>query len=411
VTAGVNQDPGLAIRTAGPRVMLSCGEASGDLYAGGLIAALRLLEPDVEVFGFGGPRMAAAGARLSGDFRGFSVTGLIEALRVVPRSWRMIRHLGEEAARLRPDVFVAIDFPDFNFRLLPIMARLGIPVVYYVSPQLWAWRQGRIETIKKYVDRMLVIFPFEAEIYQKAGVPVVFVGHPMVDLAVQTRDRLDVLESAGLDSLRPVVALLPGSRRNELTQILPTLIEAALLMSKRVPGVQFLVARAPSLDDELFTPLAKLREAGVPVSILTAATDDVLSAADVVVTASGTATVQVALHGRPMVVVYRLAPLTYAIARPFVRVHVYGMVNLVAGRPIVTELIQDRFTAEAVASEITSLLTDNARAGEMRQSLAAVRARLGAPGASMRAATAILEAAVSPASHSQRGKGPVGHRS
>ena len=373
--------------------MLSCGEASGDLYAGGLVSALRQLEPGVEVFGFGGPRMSAAGARLSGDFRGFSVTGLVEALRVVPRSWRMLKHLGDEAARLRPDVFVAIDFPDFNFRLLPVMKKLGIPVVYYVSPQLWAWREGRIETLKKHVGRMLVIFPFETAMYQKAGVPVEFVGHPLVDLAVPTRDRLDVLGAAGLDSLRPVVALLPGSRRNELTEILPTLADAAVLISKRMPGVQFLVARAPSLDDNLFEPLTKLQQAGLPVAILNEAADDVLAASDVVITASGTATIQAALHGRPMVIVYRVAPLTYAIARRFVRVNTYGMVNLVAGKPIVPELIQHQFTAEAVAAEVEPLLTGGGRAGEMRQELASVRARLGAPGASGRAAAAILNVA------------------
>jgi lipid-A-disaccharide synthase len=348
--------------------MISCGEASGDLYAGGLVTALRQLEPAVDVFGFGGPRMAAAGARLSGDFRGFSVTGLVEALRVVPRSWRMLRRLREEAERLRPDVFVAIDFPDFNFRLLPVMKRLGIPVVYYVSPQLWAWRQGRIETLKQHVGRMLVIFPFETEMYEKAGVPVEFVGHP-------------------------VVALLPGSRRNELTEILPTLADAAVLLSKRVPGVQFLVARAPSLDDVLFEPLAKVRDAGLPVAILNEAADDVLAASDVVVTASGTATIQAALHGRPMVIVYRLAPLTYTIARRFVRVNTYGMVNLVAGKPIVRELIQHQFTADAVAAEVAPLLNDGVRAGEMRQALASVRVRLGAPGASGRAAAAILRVA------------------
>jgi len=331
-----------------------------------------------------------AGARLVGDFRGFSVTGLVEALRVIPKSWFMLRRLAAEAARLRPDVFVAIDFPDFNFRLLPVMKRLGIPVVYYVSPQLWAWRPGRLETLKRYVSRMLVIFPFEVPIYEKAGVPVDFVGHPLVDLAVPTSDRVDILGRAGMDSLKPVVALLPGSRPNELSQILPTLVDAALMISRQHPGTQFLVARAPALDDALYAPLARLDEARVPVAIMTSAADDVLSAADVVITASGTATVQAALHGRPMVVVYRLAPLTFAIGRRFVRVHTYGMVNLVAGEPVVPELIQDQFTPENVARETLALLTDSGRAGDMRQALAAVRARLGAPGASARAAAAVL---------------------
>ena len=371
--------------------MISCGEASGDLYAGALAGAMRDLNPAVEVFGFGGGRMEAAGARLVGDYRGFSVTGLVEALRVLPKSWKMLKALSAEAERVRPDVFVAIDFPDFNFRLLPVMKRLGVPVVYYVSPQLWAWRPGRLETLKQYVSRMLVIFPFEQTIYEKAGVPVEFVGHPLVDLAVPARSRIEVLNAAGLNPQKPVVALLPGSRPNELTQILPTLADAALLIRRQAADAQFLIARAPALDDALFAPLDRLRKAGVPYSVMTSAADDVLSAADVVVTASGTATVQAALHGRPMVIVYRLAPLTFAIGRRFVRVHSYGMVNLVAGEPVVPELIQDAFTPESVARETLTLLTDESRAAAMRHALAGVRARLGAPGASARAAAAVLE--------------------
>jgi len=371
--------------------MISCGEASGDLYAGALINSLRKLDPTVSVFGFGGAQMEAAGARLVGDYRGFSVTGLVEALRVVPKSFLMLRKLRRAAAAERPGVFVAIDFPDFNFRLLKAMRALGIPVVYYISPQLWAWRPGRIDTIKKYVDRMLVIFPFEEELYRKAGVPVEFVGHPLVDLAVPSRDRQTTLRAAGLDPEKPVVALLPGSRPNELHQILPTLAESAVMMSRDQPGVQFLIARAPALADALFEPLGTLKAAGVPHAMIEGATDDVLAAADVVVTASGTATVQAALHGRPMVIVYRLSPLTFALGRAFVRVHTYGMVNLVAGRPVVPELIQESFTAGKVARETLTLLRDGSTAADMRRGLADVRARLGAPGASARAAEAVLK--------------------
>ena len=373
--------------------MLSCGEASGDLYAGALVTAMRALDPGVEVFGFGGERLQAAGARLVGDYHGFSVTGLVEALSVVPKSWRMLRRLIAEAGRERPDVFVAIDFPDFNFRLLPAMKRLGIPVVYYISPQLWAWRQGRLKVIRQFVDQMLVIFPFEADMYAQAGVPVQFVGHPLVDVAAAARDRRATLAAAGLDPERPVVALLPGSRTNELTQILPTLATAATAIARAVPSVQFLVARAPALGDALFAPVAAMQASGVPVGTIAGAADDVLAAADVVVTASGTATVQTALHGKPMVIVYRLSPLTAMLARRVLKVETYGMVNLVAGRKVVPELIQDGFTAEAVARETVSLLTDQGRAAEMKAALADVRARLGAPGASARAAAAVLATA------------------
>ena len=370
--------------------MISCGEASGDLYAGALVRALQAREPGTTAFGFGGEQLAGAGAELIGDYHGFSVTGLTEALSVVRKSWTMLGTLEAAARARRPDVFVAIDFPDFNFRLLPVMHKLGIPVVYYISPQLWAWRAGRLKTLKRYVSKMLVIFPFEEAIYRDAGVPVEFVGHPLIDLAVAGRSRDETCRAAGLDPARPVVALLPGSRRNELHLLLQTLVEAATALGRDVPGVQFLVARAPALDNSLFAPLDALRAAGVPLGILSGAADDVLAAADIVITASGTATVQAALHERPMVIVYRVSPVTYAIGKRFVRVENYGMVNLVAGRPIVRELIQEACTAGAVADEARSLLTDSTRAAAMRADLAEVVRKLGGPGASDRAAAAVL---------------------
>ena len=299
----------------------------------------------------------------------------------------MIRTLGEAARTRRPDVFVAVDFPDFNFRLLPVMHALGIPIVYYVSPQLWAWRPGRLAAIRRDVARMLVIFPFEAAIYEDAGVPVDFVGHPLVEATV-AGDRRTWLETRGLNPDRPVVALLPGSRPNEVRQILPHLAAAAPLVRRAVRDVQFLAARAPSLDAALFRPLERLRAEAIPI-VLADGADDVLNAADVVVTASGTATVQTALHGRPMVIVYRLSPLTYAIGRRFVRVRTYGMVNLIAGRTVAPELIQDALTPEAVAREVVSLLVDPARAAAMRRDLADVCARLGGGGATRRAAAAV----------------------
>jgi len=373
--------------------MISCGEASGDLYAGALTSALKELEPGVEVFGFGGDRLAAAGGDLIGDYHGVAVTGLVEALAVVPKSWQMLRRLERTARERRPDVFVAIDFPDFNLRLIPKLRRLGVPVVYYVSPQLWAWRAGRVGAIRKHVERMLVIFPFETALYEQAGVPVEFVGHPLVDLARPARSRAAVAEAVSLDPDRPIVALLPGSRPNEVTRLLPGLAGGARLVSKAVPGAQFLVARAPGLDDGLFAVLDDLRREGVSIAMVDRAADDVLGAADAVVTASGTATVQAALHGVPMVIVYRLSPLTYAIGRRVVQVSTYGMVNLVAGHRVVPELIQQAFTPEAVAREVVALLTQPERVARVRRELAEVRRRLGEAGASRRAAEAVLRVA------------------
>jgi lipid-A-disaccharide synthase len=379
------------VNPSGPRVFLSCGEASGDLYAAALVRAMRARAPGLEATGFGGPRLAAEGAALVGTYDGLTVTGLTEALFVLRRSFQMLKRLEAAARADRPDVFVAIDFPDFNFRLLPRMRALGVPIVYYISPQLWAWRPKRIETIKRYVDKMLVIFPFEKEIYARDGVPVEFVGHPLIELAQADEPRDRFLRAHGLDPAKPVLALLPGSRPNEIRHILPTLVAALPAIAAAVPGVQFLIARAPGLDAALFADA--LASPGLIVRAPESAADNVLNAADVVVTASGTATVQTALHEKPMVIVYRLSPMTYAIGKRLVGVTTFGMVNLVAGRTVATELIQDAFTPDAVAAEAVALLTSPQRAAAMRADLVDVKIRLGGTGATGRAADAILAAA------------------
>ena len=377
--------------------MVSCGEASGDLYAGALATELRRRVPEVEVFGFGGERLADAGGQLIGDFEGLSVTGLTEALRVLPRSYSMLRRLIAAARERRPAVFVAIDFPDFNFRLIAALHRLGIPIVYYVSPQLWAWRPGRMGTMKRFVTKVLVIFPFEEAIYQRAGVPVEFVGHPLVDVAKPTQPRSVFLRDRGLIPDAPTVALLPGSRRNELHRITPGIVAALPLIRHRVPDVQFVVACAPNLPDTMFAPFlgpikAGPHEGSRPILVHDRA-DDVLAASDAVITASGTATVQAALHERPMTVVYKLSPLTYRIGKPFVNVDMYAMPNLVANKRIVPELIQDDFTPRRVADETASFLTDRERHARTREALRRVREALGGHGASGRAADAILDVA------------------
>jgi len=374
------------------RIMISCGEASGDLYAGALAAELYRREPSAEIFGFGGQRLEAAGGRLIGDYGAYSVTGLAEVVTKLPRSYAMLRRLIDAARELRPHVFVAIDFPDFNFRLMAALRRLGIPIVYYISPQLWAWRPGRMETMKENVDRVLVIFPFEEELYRRAGVEAQFVGHPLVDLAKAGEPRDAFLRERGLVPDAPTVALLPGSRRNELERIVPVMVDTVPLIARSIPGVQFVVACAPNLADSLFAPLVDDR-IGAPLVLVHDRTDDVLAASDVVITASGTATIQCALHERPMVVVYRLSPLTYRLGKPFVHVDTYAMPNLVAGTRIVPELIQDDFTAERTASEVIAFLTDKEKYERTREALVRVRKALGEPGASARAAEAVLQVA------------------
>src|SRR5688572_17292913 len=260
------------------RVMLSCGEASGDLYAGALVQALRARDPDVNVFGLGGERLKAAGAELIGDFRGLAVTGLFEALKVLPDSYSMYRRLVQAARDERPAVLVLIDYPDFNFRLMAAVRRLGIPIVYYVSPQLWAWRAGRIQTMKALVDRVLPIFPFEEALYREHEMDVRFVGHPLVDLAAPSASRDTLAKRFDLDLNRPIVALLPGSRRNELERLVPVLAAAVPRIASAVVGTQFVVARAPHLPDTFFGPFHGV---GASVRVVEGQSDDVLAVSDV----------------------------------------------------------------------------------------------------------------------------------
>jgi len=371
-----------------PKILISCGEPSGDLYAGALAAELERLTGGVSVTGLGGEHLRASGARLVDDYRGLAVTGLVEALRVVPRSWAVYQRLVEVARVERPDVFVAVDFPEINFRVARRVRRLGIPVVYYIPPQLWAWRGSRIDQIRDFASRVLVIFPFEEAIYRKAGIPVEFVGHPLLELARAGRPRTEFLREIGADPAARTVALLPGSRPSEVSRILPVLWAAARRVAEAVPNVQVVVARAPHLDDSLFDGAPVL--GGRRPVVVEGRSDDVLAAADVVATASGTATVQTAIHGVPMVVVYRLSPVTYALGRRFVRVSTYAMANLIAGRTIVPELIQEQCTPEAVADELVRYLVDPAHAARTREALGLVRESLGPGGASARAARAVL---------------------
>lgn len=368
-------------------MLLSCGEASGDLYAGALTRALRSLDPDIQVAGLGGPAFAAAGGEVLVDYRGLSVTGFTEIVAKIPQLRGAKSRLLAHAAQYRPDALVVIDYFGFNGRLAKEAHARGIPVIHYISPQIWAWRPGRIKLIRETTTKVLVIFPFEARIYADAGVPVEFVGHPLVDMVEASTPRRELLTSLGLIPDAPVVGVLPGSRTSELRRILPTLVDAAGLIRTALPAAQFVFARAPHLDERLFAPARALDRS----AIVEHQTDSVLAASDVVLTASGTATVQTALHDKPMVVVYRVSPLEYAIGRRFVNVDTFAMVNLIAEQRLVPELIQDDFTPEAVAREAVSMLTDADRTARIRDGLAGVRRRLGGPGGSNRAAGAILD--------------------
>lgn len=370
------------------RVMISCGEASGDLYAGALAAALRVRQPDIQITGLGGPRLRAAGADLVGDLSAFAVTGMTGALRLVPRSLQLIDRLRQDARARRPDVLVVVDAPDFNFPLIWALRSLRIPVVYYISPQLWAWRAGRMASIKRHAARVLVIFPFEEALYRDAGVPVQFIGHPLVELSTPLQSRAQFRAAVPGSPESPIVALLPGSRRNEIRRIAPVMAASLPIIRARVPGVRFVVAAAPALDDAEFLPLA-----AEGARIIRGSTDDVLQGSDVAMTASGTATVQCALHERPMVVVYRMSGFDFRLLSRFVTVPHIAMPNLLAGQRIVPELVQDDFTPQAAADAMVTLLTNADAHARTVAALRSVREQLGGPGASTRAADAVLAVA------------------
>jgi len=371
----------------GIRILLSSGEASGDLYASELLRELRKRAPSIEAFGLGGARSKAEGAALLVDLEEISVIGLVEVVRKIPALKRAMERLEDEARARRPDAAILVDFSGFHLRLAKRLREMGVPVLYYVSPQVWAWRRGRIRRIRDLVDEMLVILPFEEAFYREEGVRVRYVGHPLVDLVESARSREKFCADLGLDPARPFVLFLPGSRRREIELHVGVFREVAQKLRRDRPELQIVMSRAPTVPASWIE--AGLGETISQVHLLEGGTYDGMKHAAVAVVASGTATVEAALSETPMVVVYRVGRLTYALGRPFVRLPFFSMVNLIAGRKLVPELIQGGMTADAIGAEIESLLEPGA-AEEMRRGLREVKAKLGGKGASARAAEAVL---------------------
>lgn len=363
----------------GGTVLLVAGEASGDLRGAELVAALREIRPGVRVLGVGGERLREAGMEVLVDAAELSTMGLTELfgrLRTILRSYRRVR--GAIAGRdvpARPDLVILIDFPDFNLRLAKVARRAGVPVLYYVSPQVWAWRRYRVRTLARRVDHLAVVFPFEADLYRGLA-PVSFVGHPALETVRPSRSAAETRARYGLASDRPLVTLLPGSRSAEVRLLLPVMVEAVQRL-----GVQAAVA----LAHESLRPIAAPAcPPGMPV--VEGDTYDLVAAADLVLLSSGSATLETALLERPMVIMYRLAPVTYALARLLVRVPFIGMPNLILGRAAVPELIQNEVTPERIEAEARRILEDPALAERIRADLAQVRHLLGEPGAARRTA-------------------------
>lgn len=371
------------------KITIIAGEASGDIYGADLVREALLLDPSIRFFGIGGDRMRESGVETLVDSADMAVVGLVEVLKHFDVIASAFQKLKKILLNDRPDLLILIDYPGFNLRLAKVAKNNGVKVLYYISPQIWAWRQGRIRKIARLVDHMAVILPFEAPFYEKAGVPVSFVGHPMRDLVKVAMSREEAASSFGLDPARKIVGLFPGSRRNEIDRLLPVIVESASLLKNRFPEIQFIVPLASTLAEGDLSP--RFKDAGIKVTITRERIHDMIRACDAVISVSGTVTLEIALVGTPMVIIYKLSPLTYQLAKRLVKVDNIGLCNIVAGEAVVKELIQDAANPETIEEEVRKILTDGAYAGRIREKLAAVRTRLGEGGASSNVARLTLE--------------------
>jgi len=376
------------------RVMIVAGEASGDIYGADLVREAHKLDPDLHFFGIGGRRMHEAGVQTLVDSADMAVVGVVEVIKhfdVISAAFLKLKNILREDP---PALLILIDYPGFNLRLAKVARRAGIKVLYYISPQIWAWRQGRLKKIARLVDHMAVILPFEAAFYERAGVPVTFVGHPMLDMVQVSMDREQAAASFGLDPSRKIVGLFPGSRNNEIERLLPVIIASAKLLEKRFPGIQFVVPVASTLSRDDLEP--QILAAGIQVTFTQDRIHDLIRACDAVISVSGTVTLKIALIGTPMVIIYKLALLTYMLAKRLVKIEHIGLCNIVAGETVVKELIQQDATPAKIAEEIEIILGNVQYADGIRQKLSAVRSQLKRGGASANVARLAISVMGSP---------------
>jgi lipid-A-disaccharide synthase len=372
------------------KIMIMSGEASGDLHGANLARAIWKQDPAMTIYGVGSKQMQGAGVRMLADASEISVVGITAVLTHIRAIYRVYTSLKRFLKHERPDLLVLIDFPDFNIMLGKAARKLGIPVIYYISPQVWVWRKGRIKTIARLVKAMIVVFPFEVPLYETAGVDVRFVGHPLTDVVRSDYSPDQAKSILNLDLARRTIALLPGSRQSEIVHLLPDMLAAAKILLSRFQDLQFILPVAPTLDQEFL--LDFVNQSGVPIRMVEGRVYDALRASDAAIVASGTATLETGLMAVPMVIVYRISSLNYFILTKIIRgVKNIGLVNIVAGKRIVPELVQQESTPENMANALTTMLSDPIYLQQIRTELTGVRARLGDSGASARAASVVRE--------------------
>ena len=371
------------------RIMIVAGEASGDLHGASLVKEAHNVDPSLSFFGIGGSRMRAAGVVTLTDAAEIAVVGLVEVIAhfpVIYRAFTKLKHILETDP---PDLLILIDYPDFNLRLAKIAKTANVRVLYYISPQVWAWRVGRVKKIGRVVDHMAVVFPFEVPFYEKEGIPVTFVGHPLVDTVHPTMTRSKAQESFGIDPDRKTIGLFPGSRRQEIINLFPVILESAALLRRSIPDVQFILPLASSLSRADIAPL--LESSGLDVIVVEESGYDVMQVCDAIISVSGTVTLEIAMIGVPMVIIYKVSPVTYMIGRRLIQVEHIGICNIVAGERVVKELIQQDAVPNKIVAEIVRILTDVEYESSIREKLGLVRKKLGIGGCSAKVVQLVME--------------------
>ncbi len=366
------------------KILLVAGEVSGDLHGSHLVEALQRIEPQIQFFGVGGEGLECRGMKLLYPAHSLSVVGITEVFVKLRTILKALRGLKGSLEREKPDLIILIDFPEFNLRLAKIAHRRGIPVVYYISPQIWAWRPQRIKLIARVVKKMIVLFPFEVPLYEKAGVDVEWVGHPLLDIVKPTLPKEKALREFGLDPKRRTVGLLPGSRIHEIERLLPPLLASTHLLQKEIPDLQFIIPLAPGISRTILS--SQIKNISLPVKVVEGFTYDVMNLSELLITASGTATLEGAILRKPMIIIYKVSLPSYWVGRALIRVNHIGLVNLVAEKEIAPELIQKDVTPQKIADQASRILRDPILSRKMAESMEEVRQKLGEPGAAQRAA-------------------------
>ncbi|MDR3592301.1 MAG: lipid-A-disaccharide synthase [Negativicutes bacterium] len=373
------------------KVMMSVGEASGDMQGASVARALMQARPDVRIFGMGGEAMRAAGVEIVYDIAELGVFGVVEILKKLPKQIRLRRLLADMMEKERPDVLVVVDYGGFHIPLAKAAKARGIPVVYYIPPKAWLYWRGRAKDVADAVERVAAIFPFEAEVYREAGANVTFVGNPLLDIAKPSLSKEEAYRHFGADPAKPLVLLLPGSRIQEIKGLLPAMLGAAEIIAEKVPDSQFFLPIASTISREVLQN--SISGCRVPVRLTSDRTYDLMQIADVAIAASGTATLETSLLGVPTVIIYKVAPITYLFGKILIKIPDIGLPNIVAGRRIVPELLQDAVTSDNIAREALAILTDDVIRGRILQDIGEMKRRLGEGGAVERVAQMILEVA------------------